>query len=122
MFVITAVVALVFGVAFLVVPEMTFQQFGVDTYASTLLAGRFFGSALVEVGLILWFVKGVDDAATQRGLGIALLISLILGLIVNVMGVVAGTIRTNGWITILIYVLLALGYAFMLFLKPKMKE
>jgi hypothetical protein len=31
-------------------------------------------------------------------------------------------IRSNGWIAIIIYVLFALAYAFMLFLKPKMRE
>jgi len=122
MFVVTAVVSLVFGLAFLIVPDMTFKQFGVDTYAATVLTGRFYGTALVALGLVLWFAKDIQDAAAQTGLGIALLISMALGLIVNIMGIASGIIRTNGWITIIIYVLLALGYAFLIFLKPRMKE
>lgn len=124
MIILNMVVALGFGLAFLVVPEPTLGFFGAETYVSNLLLGRFFGSAMVSIGLLLWFAKDIADASIQRGIGIALMTSAILGLIVNVIGVspASGVIRSNGWITIIVYVLFALGYAFLVFLKPKMKE
>lgn len=124
LFVLNALVALALGLVFLVIPTRALDFFGTETYASTVLVSRFFGTALVALGLVLWFAKDVADESAQRGLGIALLVSSVLGLIVNVIGVspASGVIRVNGWITIVVYVLFALGYAFMLFLKPKMKE
>ncbi|NJC96231.1 MAG: hypothetical protein C3F07_05170 [Anaerolineales bacterium] len=122
MFVINAIVAVAFGLAFLVVPEMVLGQFRVDPYDATRVIGQFFGTAMIALGLVLWFAKDANDPAVQRGLGIALLVSSVLGLIVNIIGVSSGVIRANGWITIVIYVLFALGYAFMIFLQPKMKE
>ena len=124
LFVLNALVALVFGVAFLVVPTRALEFFGTETYASTVLMTQFFGTGLIMAGLLLWSVRDVADAKIQRGLGWAQFISLVVGLVVNVIGIspASGVIRLNGWITILVYVVLALFYAFMIFLKPRMKE
>jgi len=124
LFVLNALVSVVLGAVFLIVPSRALDFFGTETYAATLLVARFFGSALVAVGLVLWFAKDAAEESIQKGMGIALLVSSVLGLIINVIGVSpsSGVIRSNGYITIIVYVLFALGYAFMLFLKPKMKE
>jgi len=124
LFVLNSLVSFVVGLMFMLFPSRVMEFFGAETYASTLLVGRFFGTALVALGLLLWFAKDAADEGVQKGMAWALFISSVLGLIVNIIGVspASGVIRTNGWITIIIYVLFALGYAFMLFLKPKMKE
>ena len=119
MFILTALVALVFGIGYLVVPTRALQLFGVDEYASTRLVMQFFGTALLTVGLVVWFAKNVTDAGAQKGMGIALLIGNLAGLIVAVIGAFTGIIRSLSWLPILIYVLLALGYAFLVFLKPR---
>lgn len=125
LFVLNALVSLAFGLALLFVPATVLGIFGVvERYVSTLLVSRFFGSAMVALGSVLWFAKDADDAAIQKNIGIALLISSVLGLIVTIVGMTGdrAVIRSNGWVAIVIYVLFALGYAFMLFLKPKMRE
>ena len=122
LFVLNAIVAIVFGAAFLFVPTMSLGFFGTDTYKATVLVAQFFGTELIAVGLLLWFAKDVADAGIQRKLGWAQLIGLLLGLVVNVIGAANGVISRNGWITILVYAVLVLLYGFMLFLKPKMKE
>ena len=125
LFVLNALVALAFGLALLFVPKTVLGLFGVaEGYVSTLLVARFFGSAMTALGLVLWFAKDADDMAVQKNLGMALLISAILGLVVTIIGMAGNkaVIRSNGWIAIVVYVLFALGYAFVLFLKPKMKE
>jgi hypothetical protein len=124
LFVLNALVAVALGAVFLIVPDRALGFFETETYAATLLVARFFGSALLALGLVLWFAKDSAEESVQKGMAIALLISAVLGLIVNVIGIspASGVIRANGWITIIVYVLFALGYAFMIFLKPKMKE
>ncbi|HSM72009.1 MAG TPA: hypothetical protein VK851_10740 [Anaerolineales bacterium] len=125
LFVLNALVAVALGLAFMFVPATALAYFGVsEGYASTLLVSRFFGSAMVALGLVLWFAKDAEDTAVQKNLGMALLISSVLGAVVAIVGMTGGraVIRANGWIAIVIYVLFALAYAFMLFLKPKMRE
>jgi len=50
-----------------------------------------------------------------------LLISTVIGLILAIYGSTS-VIRANSWIPIVLYAFFVLGYGFMLFLKPKMKE
>ena len=124
MFILNAIVVFAFGLGFLFVPSMVLDLFGTEQYAATLLVGRFFGTALVTLGAVLWFVKDVADEGVQKNLGMALLAGAVLGLIVTLIGVASrnAVIRSNGWIAIVVYILFGLGYGFLLFLKPRMKE
>lgn len=124
LFVLEAILASLFGLAFLIVPERVLGLFGTtEKYASTLLLARFFGSALLALGLVLWFAKDAGEGV-QRGTGIALLVGALAGLIVTVMGAFSASavIRSNSWIAILLYLLAGLGSGYLVFLGPRMKE
>jgi len=120
--VINALVALAFGIGFLFVPTMALKQFGVDEYASTKLVLQFFGTGLLTIGLLVWFAKNVTDAAIQRGMTIALLVGSLAGLVMSIIGMATGAIRILGWLAAVVYGVFVLGYAFLLFLKPRMRE
>ena len=121
LFLLNSFIAFLLGLAFLIVPTLAIGQFGVDSYTSTRMMAQFFGTAMLALGLLLWFVKDVNSEVTQKRMGIALLVGSVAGLLVTVLGTLAGTMRTNGWMAILLYVILGLGYAFMVFSKPKVK-
>jgi len=124
LFVLNAVVVLVFGLGFLFRPDFVLPLFGVtERYASTLWASRFFGSALFALGLILWFAKDAEERV-QKGISWGMFISTLVGLVLAIVATFSSTavLRQNTWIPILIYVLFALGYGLMLFLKPRMRE
>lgn len=123
LFLVNAFIALLAGLALLLVPAIVLEQFGSEARVPELLLARFFGSALIAIGLVLWFAKDVTDERVQRNLGLALLVGAVLGLVVTVIGVspASGVIRSNGWAAMLVYVFLALGYAFLVFLKPRLK-
>jgi hypothetical protein len=114
-----SLIAFLFGAAFLIVPTMAITQFGVDNYASTKMLAQFFGTAMIALGLILWFAKDVTDESVQRGIGISLLLGALAGLIVTIIGTVGGTLRANGWILMIVYVLFGLGFAYLVFLRPR---
>ena len=120
--VINSFVAFLFGAAFLFVPTLAIKQFGVDNYASTKMLAEFFGTAMLALGLLLWFAKDVTDEGVLRGMGIALLIGDIAGLVVAILGTAGGTMRTNGWLAMVVYALFGLGFAYLVFLRPRMKE
>lgn len=122
LFVLNAIVAALFGLAFLIVPSLVIKQFGVDDYASTRLVAQFFGTAMLALGLAVWFAKDIAEEAVQRGIGIALLIGSAAGLIVTILGTVSGTLRAFAWLAMVLYVLFGLGYAYLIFLRPRMRE
>lgn len=124
MFVISALIAFLAGLAFLIVPERALGLFGTtEKYVSTLLLARFFGTAMVALGLILWFAKDAE-AGVQRGMGIALIIGAAAGLIVTFLGTFSSSavIRSNGWIAMLVYLLAGLGFAYLVFMKPRTQQ
>ena len=119
MFLINSFIAVLFGLGFLIIPSLVLNQFGVDQYAATKLASQFFGTAMLALGLLLWFAKDVMDANLQKGMGLALLVSAAAGLAITIVGTVTGILRSNWWIAMLVYVLFGLAYAYLVFMKPK---
>ena len=122
MFILNAFVAVLLGAVFLFVPGRALNLFGTETFVATLLVSRLFGTAMLALGLLLWFAKDITEEAVQRGMGIALLVGSVAGLIVTIAGMFASNavIRSNGWIAMLVYVLLGLGYAYLVFSKQEL--
>ena len=118
-FLINALVAVLFGLAFLIVPTLALKQFGVDQYAATRLVSQFFGTAILTLGLLLWFAKDITDVNLLKGTGMALMIGSAAGLIITLIGTTTGVLRTNWWIAALVYTLFGLVYAYMVFLQPR---
>jgi hypothetical protein len=109
-FLIGAVLALAFGIGFLLMPALVLSIYGVPGDVPTVLMGRFFGVALLQVGLTLWLLKETRDAATQRGLATGGAVAAAAGIVVALMGTLAGTLNAMGWSVLAIYALLLFAY------------
>jgi hypothetical protein len=119
LFLINAFIAVLLGLGFLILPDRILGQLGVDGYAATRLLSQFFGTAMLGLGLLLWFAKDVTESNLQKGMGIALLVGAAAGLTITVIGTASGILRANAWIAMVLYTILGLAYAYLLFLKPK---
>lgn len=120
LFVINAIVLVAFGLLLLFVPEMGLGQFAMNARVQEVFMARVIGAALFSLGALLWFAKDVDDAL-QTKVGIVALVGTIVGLIVTIVGVV-NVVKGLGWLAIVVEVAFALGYAFVLFIQPRMNE
>jgi len=118
-FFLSAIVVAAFGLALLIVPTTILDQFRMDKVATVVYMARVLGAALASLGFVLWFAK--DAVGAEKNLGMAALAGCVLGIIVTIMGLASGVIRTNGWIPLVVEVVLGLGFAFMIFLQPRMK-
>lgn len=115
--VLNAVVALAFGIGFVLLPATVLTLYGVTPGPGVNLAGQYFGVELIAVGLLSWFAKGVSDSAAQRAIILAFLIADVIGLIVSIMGTLSGVFSAVGWSAVAIYLVLSLGYAYFQFMK-----
>jgi len=121
MLILNAIVVVLFGGLFLILPQTALDLFGTEVYVSTLLVARFLGGAMLMSGISMWFLKDIFDQKTQKSLGITLLGGSAGGFALSIIGMTSsGVIRTNGWVLLVITVLFSLGYAFLLFLQPQM--
>ena len=107
-FAIIAVLALVHGIGFVLVPEQVAATYGMTTSVSTVLMSRLFGAALVGLAIVFWFARD-GSSESVRGVFIATIIGNTVGLIVVVMGTSAGTLNSLGWVAALIYLFGAAG-------------
>jgi hypothetical protein len=119
MFMINAFIAAMLGLGFLVVPSGILDPFHGDEYAETQMILQFFGTAMLGLGLLLWFAKDVSEAELQKGMGIALLTGAAGGLIGPVMGGSSDALSANWWIAMVVYAILGLAHAYLLLQKPK---
>ncbi len=115
---IAGLLALVFGLGFLLVPRPMLTLYGAPTDPHIVLMARFFGAALVQVGLVLYLIRDVGDPRTQRGVVIGSFIGSVAGLVVALTGQFWGLVNQFGWSTVAIYALLTLGYGSIMFGRP----
>jgi hypothetical protein len=118
MLIFNTIVALVFGIPFVLIPATMAGMYGLTPSPGTDLAGQFFGVTLIGVGLICWLARNVADHAAQRAIVLAQLVAAVIGVIVAVMGTISGVMSAVGWSAVVIYLLLTLGYAYFQFAKP----
>lgn len=116
---IAGLLGLLFGLGFLLVPGALLAAYGVTADPAVILMGRFFGAALVQLGLILSLARQVAEPAGQRGIVLGSFLGSAAGLIVALMGQVSGVVHALGWSTVLIYFLLLLGFGSFLVAKPR---
>lgn len=116
--IISTVVTLIYGIVLVLTPATMLSLHGVTQGPGEKLMGQFFGAALIAIGLLTWVARNVADSEAQQPIIVALLISNALGVIVSVMGTVSGVMNAVGWMPAAIYLLLALGFAYLRFVKP----
>jgi hypothetical protein len=112
---VSAVIALVYAFASLVMPTFIGPLYGFGTSPAEVLLARFFGVELLIIGLINWLMKD-EDYATLRPVITGNLIGNAVGVIVSFMGTIGGVMNTIGWSSVAIYLVLALGFAYLQFM------
>ena len=110
-----AVIALIFALGLLLMPASMATLYGMGTSPSEILLARYFGVALLAVGLINWFAKDMDYASL-RPVILGNMVGDFVGLIVSVMGTVGGVLNSLGWLSVALYLLLTLGFAYLYFM------
>jgi hypothetical protein len=65
---IAAAIAVFYGIAFLLIPNFVMTFYSITTSAPAILMSRFFGVALLSLGLVTWFLTVTSDWTALRGL------------------------------------------------------
>jgi len=114
-----AVICVLFGLGFVFIPEMLASFYGMSTNDSGVLMTRFFGQAFVLLGLLLWLARNISEPATQRAFSISVFIGDIVGFVIAIMAQMSGVVNALGWLSVALYLVLALGFGYFLIAKPR---
>ena len=104
-----AIVAVLFGLAFVLAPTAASSIYGIPADPRTALNAQFFGSALIRIAVVNWSAKDFGDWEAVRGVLIANAIGDAIGGGVNLLGTFQGLLNGMAWTSTLVYALLLVG-------------
>ncbi len=118
--IINAVIAAVFGIIFALIPAQAAQMYGLTATASLNYVTRLFGIALIGIAVLSWLVKNVADSDARKAILLAFLVMDALGFVWTLIGQLRGVVNTLGWLSVVIYLLLAVGFGYFRFANQRL--
>lgn len=112
-----ALVALVYAIGFLLAPNMVIGLHGLPAGETQALMARYFGVALLGLGLIAWFVRDIAHPPLKDGITLSLFLSSLAGFLLSLQGTLSGQMNALGWLPTAVYLLLFLGFGYFRFFK-----
>ena len=117
--VVAAVIGAVFGIAFVVASGPLLSIYGITLDKAGTLVAQLFGGALIALAVINWFARNVTDPEARQAVIFGNLAGDVVGFVVILLGQLAGIANAVGWSSVAIYLLLALGFAYVQFMQPR---
>ncbi len=117
LFVITTIIAFLFGLAFVFIPAEAYSWYGVESNAILNYMGQLFGASLLGIAFISWRARNAADSDARQAIIFGFFAADGIGFIVALIGQLNNVINTVGWTTVVIYFLLSLGFLIFLFKK-----
>lgn len=112
-----AVLSFIFALGFIFAPAQLTSLYNVTLSQGGIFVGQLFGTSLLGFAVLNWYGRHFTDEQAQQGLAIANLATDTVGFIFSFFAQLNGVGGINGlgWSTVLIYLLLALGFAYVRF-------
>jgi hypothetical protein len=112
-----AIVALLFGLAFLLVPAGLLSLYGVTLDSGGQWIARYLGSAFLAIAAMTWLGRAASGPGL-RAILVGDFVLAITGLLVAIFDRLYGVGNMLVWSTLGIYLLLSLGFGYFVLLKP----
>ena len=111
---IAAVIAILYALAFLIIPIQASLFFSDFAEARAVLYLRFCGAAVLAWGLIVWFARDFQGWHPVRGVLIGSIVGLVVNIIITVWATLAGWLNAKSWVSAVVLVLLLIGAIYQL--------
>jgi hypothetical protein len=122
LFIITAIIAVVFGVAFVIIPAQVYSLYGIESTAGLDYMAQLFGAALIGFGLIAWLARNAAGSDARKAIILGFFIADGIGFVIALIGQLNDVVGSLGWLTVAIYLLLSIGFGYFQFSKPSSSE
>jgi len=115
--IIKAIVCLVFGIGFVLIPAKLMSTYGATLETAGEYMSRLFGAVFIGIAFICWLCRGTNWNAL-KGITLSLLLADTIGFIVALIYQLSGFMNALGWINVALWLIFALGLGYFRFLKP----
>ncbi len=118
LFTINAVIALLFGLTFVLIPATALGWYGITLLpAAGILLARLFGATLLSHAVITWLARPLGASEARSAIVLGLLVTDACAFVVSLLAQLDGVANNLGWSTVAIYLLLGLGYGYFQFVN-----
>ena len=115
---IKAIICVVFGIAFVLIPTTCMSYYGVTLSQGGAVITQLFGAAFILLGIILWSAKNASGSdVALRAIVLAVVVGDLIGFIIALLAQINGVMNALGWINVALYLLLAIGFGYFQFSK-----
>jgi hypothetical protein len=106
-----AVIALLFGIGFILMPATILSFYTtVPVNEIGVFISRLFGSAILTYAAVLWFASDTPDSPAKKAIVKGFFLTMVIAAIVSIHFQLTGPINALGWSTVALYVFLAAMY------------
>jgi hypothetical protein len=119
LFTINIFFAAFFGTSCTLFPEWVIGLYGLSSNDAAVWTTRLVGGSILCFVTLLWFGRTSADSNARRAIALALFVNDAVGTLASLEVQLRGSANAFGWSNPILYVLLALGYAYFLFMRPQ---
>jgi hypothetical protein len=113
-----AIVVAIFGIGFVLIPGILASIYGMTFDATGTLMARLFGGGFIFEAIVLYLSRNTDrDDVANRAIVIGVVVSNAIGFIVCLLATLAGTWNALGWLSVALFLVFGLAFAYFLFIK-----
>jgi hypothetical protein len=102
-------------------PAQTLSIYGISLNETGIFVTRLLGASFVLLALWLGMARDTQEELSKRAVAVSVTVGDLLGFALIVYGQLTGVGNALGWINALIYLLLAIGFAYTLVAEPEGK-
>ena len=117
LFLANAVIILPSGLSFLIAPAYFMSFSGITLSSGGEYLVQLLGIAYIAISILCWMVKDAENSTALRAIVATSFFHSAVGSVVAVYAQVTGIVNSSGWVTVVLYVGLAVGYGYFLFKK-----
>ena len=117
--VVAAVIGAVFGVGFVVASGPVLGIYGITLDKAGTLVAQLFGALLIGLATLNWFARNVTDPEARQAVVLGNLVGDVVGFVVILIGQLSGIANAIGWSNVAIYLVLALGFAYVQLMQAR---
>ena len=119
LFIFNAITSIFFGVGSVLAPQVIVSLFGATLNPAGMLMMQYGGAWLIGIGLLAWFARNAADSEARRAIVLAFMICYSIAFVLALLSQLAGVLNALGWGTVVLNLLLAIGYGYFQFAKQQ---
>lgn len=114
-----AILSFLYGLGVMLIPAQLVTLYCLQTNDVGAFTAQLYGATLFGFGLLNWFARDFADGSAQRSVLTANFVTAGLATIISLIGQLGGVQGVNalGWSTVVLYLLFALAYGYLRFMR-----